>query len=50
MGNSPTVSVSRWLPIVDLLNRKQVALHVLDQNLDTSNATERLLFNMLGVG
>jgi DNA invertase Pin-like site-specific DNA recombinase len=34
--------------IADLLNRKQVALHVLDQNLDTSNATGRLLFNMLG--
>jgi DNA invertase Pin-like site-specific DNA recombinase len=33
--------------IADLLNRKQVALHVLDQNLDTSNATGRLLFNML---
>ena len=34
--------------IADLLRRKQVALHVLDQNLDTSNATGRLLFNMLG--
>lgn len=34
--------------IADLLKRKQVALHVLDQNLDTSNATGRLLFNMLG--
>jgi len=34
--------------IADLLKRKQVALHVLDQNLDTSNPTGRLLFNMLG--
>ncbi len=34
--------------IADLLKSKNVALHVLDQNLDTSNATGRLLFNMLG--
>jgi DNA invertase Pin-like site-specific DNA recombinase len=34
--------------IADLLKRKNVALHVLDQNIDTSNATGRLLFNMLG--
>jgi DNA invertase Pin-like site-specific DNA recombinase len=30
------------------LHRKQVHLQVLDQHLDTSNATGRLLFNMLG--
>ncbi len=33
--------------IVDLLKRKNVALQVLDQNIDTSDATGRLLFNML---
>lgn len=30
------------------LERKHVALQVLDQNLDTNSATGRLLFNMLG--
>ena len=30
------------------LERKQVNLQVLDQNIDTSDATGRLLFNMLG--
>ncbi len=30
------------------LQRKKVDLHVLDQNIDTGNATGRLLFNMLG--
>jgi DNA invertase Pin-like site-specific DNA recombinase len=30
------------------LDRKQVALQVLDQNIDTNSATGRLLFNMLG--
>ncbi|HNG93890.1 MAG TPA: recombinase family protein [Acidobacteriota bacterium] len=30
------------------LERKQVILQVLDQNLDTGDATGRLLFNMLG--
>src|SRR5919106_4011 len=30
------------------LARKQVNLHVLDQNIDTSDATGRLVFNMLG--
>lgn len=33
--------------IADLLKRKNVVLQVLDQNIDTSNATGRLLFNML---
>lgn len=28
--------------------KKKVNLQVLDQNIDTSNATVRLLFNMLG--
>jgi DNA invertase Pin-like site-specific DNA recombinase len=30
------------------LERKEVALQVLDQNIDTNSATGRLLFNMLG--
>jgi DNA invertase Pin-like site-specific DNA recombinase len=34
--------------IADELARKQVNLQVLDQNIDTSDATGRLLFNMLG--
>ena len=34
--------------IADLLKCKNVALHVLDQNIDTSDAMGRLLFNMLG--
>ena len=33
--------------IADELQRKAVNLTVLDQNIDTSNATGRLLFNML---
>ena len=31
------------------LEQKQVNLQVLDQNIDTGDATGRLLFNMLGV-
>jgi DNA invertase Pin-like site-specific DNA recombinase len=34
--------------IADELTRKQVTLQVLDQNIDTGDATGRLLFNMLG--
>jgi DNA invertase Pin-like site-specific DNA recombinase len=34
--------------IVQALERKQVSLHVLDQQIDTSDATGRLLFHMLG--
>jgi DNA invertase Pin-like site-specific DNA recombinase len=34
--------------IADELARKEVNLQVLDQNIDTSDATGRLLFNMLG--
>ncbi len=34
--------------IADELKRKRVDLRVLDQNIDTSDATGRLLFNMLG--
>ena len=34
--------------IADDLKRKDVNLQVLDQNIDTSDATGRLLFNMLG--
>ena len=33
--------------IADQLQRKQVNLEVLDQNIDTNDATGRLLFNML---
>jgi DNA invertase Pin-like site-specific DNA recombinase len=34
--------------IADELTRKNVTLHVLDQNINTGDATGRLLFNMLG--
>jgi DNA invertase Pin-like site-specific DNA recombinase len=34
--------------IADALARKGVQLQVIDQNIDTSDATGRLLFNMLG--
>lgn len=34
--------------IAKLLETKKVSLRVLDQNIDTSDATGRLLFNMLG--
>jgi DNA invertase Pin-like site-specific DNA recombinase len=34
--------------IANELERKRVHLQVLDQNIDTSDATGRLLFNMLG--
>lgn len=34
--------------IAEELTRKQVNLQVLDQSIDTSDATGRLLFNMLG--
>ena len=34
--------------IADELQRKRVNLHVLDQKINTGNATGRLLFNMLG--
>ncbi len=34
--------------IADELKRKEVALQVLDQNINTGDATGRLLFNMLG--
>ena len=34
--------------IAETLERKSVQLKVLDQNIDTSDATGRLLFNMLG--
>ena len=34
--------------IAEELDRKQVNLQVLDQHIDTSDATGRLLFNMLG--
>ena len=34
--------------IADELQKKKVSLQVLDQNIDTNDATGRLLFNMLG--
>jgi len=34
--------------IAEELERKKVNMNVLDQNIDTSDATGRLLFNMLG--
>jgi DNA invertase Pin-like site-specific DNA recombinase len=34
--------------IAEILKSKKVALQVLDQNIDTNDATGRLLFNMLG--
>lgn len=34
--------------IAEILKQKQVSLQVLDQNINTSDATGRLLFNMLG--
>ena len=34
--------------IADQLKRKDVELHVIDQNINTADATGRLLFNMLG--
>ncbi len=34
--------------IAEKLEREGVNLHVIDQNIDTSDATGRLLFNMLG--
>jgi DNA invertase Pin-like site-specific DNA recombinase len=34
--------------IAETLEKKKVALKVLDQNIDTTDATGRLIFNMLG--
>ena len=34
--------------IAEILVRKQVHLHILDQSIDTNDATGRLLFHMLG--
>ncbi len=34
--------------IAEQLRRKDVELHVIDQNINTADATGRLLFNMLG--
>lgn len=41
-------STLRLCQVAAELERKQVNLQVLDQNIDTSDATGRLLFNMLG--
>ena len=43
-----TRSTLHLCQIADELQRKHVNLQVLDQNIDTSDATGRLLFNMLG--
>jgi DNA invertase Pin-like site-specific DNA recombinase len=44
----PARSTLHLCQIAAELERKQVNLQVLDQHIDTSNATRRLLFNMLG--
>jgi DNA invertase Pin-like site-specific DNA recombinase len=41
-------SVSHLVAIGERLEAKGVALRVLDQAIDTSNSTGRLMFNMLG--
>ena len=41
-------STAHLCKIAELLQDKGVSLKVLDQNIDTSDATGRLLFNMLG--
>lgn len=41
-------SVIDLAKIVDLLMRKGVSLHVLDQGLDTSTSDGKLMFNLLG--
>ena len=41
-------STLHWCQIAETLAQKQVHLQVLDQHIDTSNATGRLLFHMLG--
>ena len=42
------MEVPAFCPIAETLRKKGVDLVVLDQNIDTSDATGRLLFNMLG--
>ncbi len=41
-------STAHLCKIAETLVQKSVALKVLDQNIDTKDATGRLLFNMLG--
>lgn len=41
-------STSHLCKIAEILQEKSVALKVLDQNIDTKDATGRLIFNMLG--
>ena len=43
----PARSTLHLCQIAEALARKQVHLQVVDQHIDTSNATGRLLFNML---
>jgi DNA invertase Pin-like site-specific DNA recombinase len=47
-ARSLTRSVSHLVAIGERLEGKGVALKVLDQAIDTSNSTGRLMFNMLG--
>ncbi len=41
-------STAHLCKIAEILEQKSVALKVLDQNIDTKNATGRLIFNVLG--
>ena len=41
-------STAHLCKIAKILTQKSVALQVLDQNIDTKDATGRLIFNMLG--
>lgn len=41
-------STAHLCKIAEILEQKSVALKVLDQNIDTKDATGRLIFNVLG--
>ena len=41
-------STNHLCGIAELLESKKVTLHVIDQNIETSTSTGKLLFNMLG--
>jgi DNA invertase Pin-like site-specific DNA recombinase len=41
-------STAHLCKIAEILDKKSVVLRVLDQNIDTKDATGRLIFNMLG--
>ncbi|MFC1659710.1 recombinase family protein, partial [Pseudomonadota bacterium] len=42
------ITIYSYTQIAEELKRKKVAIKVIDQNIDTNDATGRLLFNMLG--